>query len=375
MMKVAVNTRMLLKNRLEGIGRFTYEITKRIVEQHPEIEFHFLFDRKFDEQFIFGKNVVPHVIQPPARHPLLWYIWFEWSLNSAMNKIKPDLFLSMDGYLSLNSKVPTHLTIHDLAFEHFPDAIPFLVKKYYQHYVPKFAHHANRIATVSNFSKQDIVAQYKIEEQKIDVVHNAASQYFQPIQELEKQKIKQEFSDGKDFLICVSSIHPRKNIVNLLLGFDEFKKHDDKNIQLLLVGDFMFRKNDVLQTLENLQHKNSIIRTGNLSHEKISKLQAAAMGTLYVSLFEGFGIPIIESMQCGVPVITSDCSSMPEVAADAALLVNPTEINSIAGAIFKLSKDESLRKTLIAKGFQRCKDFSWDKSANDYWKSVEKILV
>ncbi len=373
-MKVAVNTRMLLKNRLEGIGRFTYEITRRIVEQHPEIEFHFLFDRKFDEQFIFGENVVPHVIEPQARHPLLWYLWFEWSINSAMSKIKPDLFLSMDGYLSLASKVPTHLTIHDLAFEHFPDAVPFSVKKYYQHFVPKFAQHASRIATVSNFSKQDIVMQYNIDEQKIDVVYNAASQYFQPIQELEKQKIKREFLNGKEFFICVSSIHPRKNIVNLLLAFDEFKKHDDNNIQLILVGDFMFGKNDVLQTLGNLQHKNSIIRIENLSHEKISKLQAAAIGTLYVSLFEGFGIPIIESMQCGVPVITSDCSSMPEVAADAALLVNPKEINSIADAILKLSKDESLRKTLIAKGFQRCKDFSWDKSANDYWKSVEKIF-
>ncbi len=365
----------MLKDRLEGIGRFTYEITKRIVEQHLEIEFHFLFDRQFDEQFIFAKNVVPHVIEPPARHPLLWYTWFEWSVPILLNKIQPDLLLSMDGYLSLASKVPTHLTIHDLAFEHFPDAVPFLVKKYYQHYVPKFAHNASRIATVSNFSKQDIVTQYKIDKQKIDVVNNAASKYFQPIQEIEKQKIKQEFANGKEFFICVSSIHPRKNIVNLLLAFDEFKKHDDNNIQLILVGDFMFGKNDVLQTLENLQHKNSIIRTGNLSHEKISKLQAAAIGTLYVSLFEGFGIPIIESMQCGVPVITSNCSSMSEVAADAALLVNPREINAIAEAILKLSKDESLRQTLIAKGLERCKDFSWDKSANDYWKSVEQILL
>ena len=365
---------MLLNNRLEGIGRFTFEITKRMVEQHPEIEFHFLFDRKFDEQFIFGKNVVPHVILPPARHPLLWYIWFEWVVPTVLNRIKPDLFLSMDGYLSLASKVPSHLTIHDLAFEHFPKAIPFSVEKYYKHFVPKYAHHAHQIATVSNFSKQDIVQQYNIDETKIDVVYNAASQYFQSINAFEKQKIKEEFSDGKDFFICVSSIHPRKNIVNLLLAFDKFKKCDDNNIQLILVGDFMFGKNEVLQTLENLQHKNSIILTGNLSHEKISKLQASAIGTLYVSLFEGFGIPIIESMQCGVPVITSDCSSMPEVAADAALLVNPKEINLIAEAILKLSKNELLRQTLIAKGFERSKDFSWDKSANHYWSSVEKII-
>lgn len=373
-MRIAINTRMLLKNKMEGIGRFTYEITKRIVEQHPEIEFHFLFDRKFDNEFIFAKNVIPHVIQPPARHPLLWYIWFEYAVAQKLKTIKVDYFLSADGYLSLASDVPTHLTIHDLAFIHFPDAIPFLVNKYYHHFVPKYALQAKQIATVSEFSKQDIITQYHIENKKIDVVYNAASSYFKPISSTEKNIIKKEIANGNDFFICVSSIHPRKNIINLLKAFDEFKKDDQQNIQLVLVGDFMFGKNEVMTVLENLNCKNSIIRTGNLSHEKIGRIQSAAMATLYVSLFEGFGIPIVESMQSGVPIITSNISSMPEVAAHAALLVNPTDIYHISNSMKMIANDEKLRTDLIQKGLIRCQDFSWDLSAKKYWNSVEKMF-
>ena len=100
-MKIAINTRLLLKNRLEGIGRVTYEIVRRLVKAHPEDEFIFCFDRPYDKRFIFGENVIPLVISPPSRHPILWYLWFEHSLPSALKKHQPDVFYSTDGYLSL----------------------------------------------------------------------------------------------------------------------------------------------------------------------------------------------------------------------------------------------------------------------------------
>ena len=154
-MKIAVNTRFLLKDKLEGIGWFTYESVKRMVLAHPEHEFHFLFDRNFSEEFIFAKNVVPHVLFPPARHPFLWYAWFEYAVPSALRKIKPDVFLSTDGYLSLSAKTPQVLVIHDLAFEHFNNHVDWLTLKYYKYFVPKFARGANRIAAVSSFTKAD----------------------------------------------------------------------------------------------------------------------------------------------------------------------------------------------------------------------------
>jgi glycosyltransferase involved in cell wall biosynthesis len=136
----------------------------------------------------------------------------------------------------------------------------------------------------------------------------------------------------------------------------------------------MFADNDIKELLNNLPCKTDIVFTRNLPHHEISKIQAAADATCYVSLFEGFGIPIIESMQCGVPVITSNISSMPEVAADAALLVNPHDMHSIAQGLKTMATNTILKEQLIIKGLQRSKFFNWDLSAINYWKSVEQIF-
>ena len=119
-MKIAVNTRLLLKDKLEGIGWFSYETLKRITTQHPEHQFYFIFDRPFTDEFIFSYNIEPVVIGPPARHPVLWYYWFEFRLPGLLKKINPDIFLSPDGYLSLKSHFKSIAVIHDLNFIHYP---------------------------------------------------------------------------------------------------------------------------------------------------------------------------------------------------------------------------------------------------------------
>ena len=119
-MKIAVNTRLLIKGKLEGIGWFTNETLKRITQQHQDHQFYFLFDRSFDESFIYSDNVNPVVISPQARHPILYYIWFEYSVAKALNKLKPDLFFSPDGYLSLSTHFKSMNVFHDLNFEHIP---------------------------------------------------------------------------------------------------------------------------------------------------------------------------------------------------------------------------------------------------------------
>ena len=129
-MRIAVNTRFLLKNKLEGIGWFTYETVKRLVENHPEHEFYFFFDRPFEEEFIFGKNVHPIVLFPPARHPVLYFIWFEYSVANALKVYKIDVFLSPDNFLTLRTKVPTVLVTHDIAHLHFPEQVNFFDRKY-----------------------------------------------------------------------------------------------------------------------------------------------------------------------------------------------------------------------------------------------------
>ena len=165
-MRVAVNTRLLIENEIEGIGRFSYEILKEICEQNPKIKFDFIFDRPFSKKFLFNKNVTGHVLTPKTRHPIIWYYWFEKKIPKLLNKIKPDVFLSLDGFISLSTKFKQISVIHDINFEHYPKNLPFFHRKFYKFFFSKYAKKANSIITVSKFSKFDIVNTYGISSKK-----------------------------------------------------------------------------------------------------------------------------------------------------------------------------------------------------------------
>jgi len=182
-MIIAVNTRLLLPDKLEGIGRFTSETLKIITSDHPEHQFVFIFDRKYSEEFISSRNIIPVIGFPQARHPFLWYLFFERSVPGIIKKYKADLFLSPDGWLSLSTDVKSIPVIHDLNFFHLPKFIPWYIRKYYHYFFPRFIKKANRIATVSEFSKQDIVNLFNYDPNKIDVVYNGTDEYFKPINE------------------------------------------------------------------------------------------------------------------------------------------------------------------------------------------------
>lgn len=374
-MIIAVNTRFLVKDKLEGIGWFTLETLKKITCQHPEHQFHFLFDRPFSEEFIFSDNITPHILFPPARHPLLWYIWFEHVVAKTLQKIKPDVFLSTDGYLSLKTNVKSIPVIHDIAFEHYPKAISLIARKYYQHYFPLFAKKASRIATVSEFSKNDISEKYAIDKNKIDVVYNGANELYSPISEDEKNNTKTKYSDGKDYFLFIGGLHPRKNVENLFLAYDKFRESSDKNIKLLIIGKKAWGAHTIEQVYETMKYKEDVIFTNGIYNpESLKKIIGSALAMVYVSFFEGFGIPIIEAMYCNTPVITSNVSSMPEVSGSAALLVNPSDVDSIAQSLTKITNDINLRNQLIIKGEKQCRNFSWQKSADKLWECIEKVM-
>lgn len=347
---------------------------QRITRNHPEHQFYFFFDRKFEDEFIFSKNVTPLVLHPQSRHPVLWYWWFEHSVPAALKKVNADLFISTDGFLSLNTDVKTLLVIHDIAFEHFPEHVGMLTRKYLQHYSPLFAKRAQRIATVSEFSKQDIIRTYGIEQAKIDVVGNGAREIYHPKSEPEIAAAKNKFGINGKYFMYAGAIQPRKNLANIFRAFDHFKRKNPGNEKLVVAGRKAWKFKEALEVYESMENKQDVIFTGHLTSEDLASLMAGAMALVYVSLFEGFGIPIIEAMNCGTPVITSKVSSMPEVAGDAALLVQPESVNEIADAMEKISKDEQLRKSLIVKGDLQKQKFSWDKTAAALWNSAEKIL-
>ena len=374
-MKIAVNTRLLVPDKMDGIARFSYETLQLITAAHPEVQFTFIFDRKVDhESFQFPKNVDFVSIGPPARHPILWYIWFEKSLKNYINTNKFDLFLSPEGWVPPKLNCKSLAVMHDLNFEHYPENIIWSHRKYLLHYFPKFAKRATRIATVSKYSKKDIENCYHIPSNQIDVVYNGANDVFKPATRKEKIAFKEEHTSNSDFFIFIGTIHPRKNLEHLLLAFDKFKAGDQNKVKLLVVGNKKWWPKELERTFQSMKFKQEVYFMGRLTDEELSKALASSLALTYLPYFEGFGIPILEAFQAETAVITSTVTSMPEVAADAAILCDPKNVEEIANATQLIASQPEKRAALIEKGKLRKNDFSWQKSADLLWSSIEKTL-
>jgi len=368
--RIAVNTRTLLPNKLGGIGWFTLETLERMTRNHPNDEFFFFFDRKYDEKYLFSDNITPIVVSPPARHPLLFWYWFEKALPPRLAKIQPDLFLSPDGYISLKTKVPTLAVIHDINFHHYPNDFPYLVRRYYNHFFPRFVAHAKRIATVSQFSKQDIHNTYHKELSKIDVVYNGINKLYK----LNCKNVDKQNLTDKPYFLFVSSLSPRKNVEKLFEGFDLFKKRTSNEVQLIIVGDKMFWTTQMEETYSNMSFKDAVIFPDYVEPNELVALYRNALALTFVPYFEGFGIPIIEAMTCNIPVLTANASATKEVAGDAALLVDPFNEKQIAEGMYRLFNEPELRNELIEAGKKQAAKFSWDTTSDLLWNSVEKTV-
>ncbi len=371
---IAVNTRMLLKDRLDGIGWIAYHTLKRIVLEHPEINFIFIFDRAYDKSFIFGPNVTPYVIWPPTRHPLLYILWFQIAIPRLLKKIKPDLFLSIDGLITLGARYKQLSVICDINFFHYPKDLPFAYRTFFNYFFPRYAAQSTRILTISDYCKKDIVDSYHTNPDKIDVMPIGVENTFAPLPEEKQAEVRARHTQGKKYFIFVGSIHPRKNITGLLRAFELFKQKSRSDYKLVLAGSFFWGKKEINKILEGMQYKSDVIFTGRTPDNTLRELLASAFCLTFVSYFEGFGIPLIEAMRCQIPIITSNVTSLPEVAGNAALYIDPFNIEDICRGMMTVYQDEALRNTLVKNGIEQCKKYTWDASAQGLWASIKKTL-
>jgi glycosyltransferase involved in cell wall biosynthesis len=336
---IAVNTRLLMPGKLDGIGWFTFETLRRISKSHPEVHFYFLFDRKYSPEVIFGDNVTPVVLGPPTRHPILWFFWLEFRVASFLRRVKPDIFLSTDGFLPLRSKVPSVQVIHDLNFEHRPGDLPYLARKYYRYFFPRFARKASRIVTVSEYSRRDIINQYDIKEELVDLAYNGVNEQFKALSPEQALEVRNEFTQACPYFIFVGSLHPRKNITNLLKAFQLFKDENKANFKLVLVGEKFFLTSPMEEQLEKMPNKKDVIFTNRLAPDRLNAV-----------------------------------TSLPEIAGDAAIYASPESPGSIRDAMIRIVREKGLREELIEKGRKRGSLFSWDNTASELWDSIEKVI-
>lgn len=362
-MKVGVSARMLLPTGLEGIGRYTFETVCMMAKSHPEVDFILFFDRPFDKRYLPYSNMKGVTIFLPTRLPFLLWIWLEILLPFYLWAYKIDVLYAPDNFLSRSTKVPTLLVCHDIVYFHHPESINKRWLTYYQKNMPLYVTKASKIVSVSQFVKDDLISSLGVNSAKIEVVYNALPNRVETV-------LKSEYIFDFDYFVYIGSIHPRKNIINLIKAFELFKKSNKSSTKLILVGRMAWNTNDIL---ENISGNSDILQLDNVKDDQVYGLIRNSLGLIYVSNFEGFGIPILEGFHCEVPVITSNVTSMPEVAGNAAILVDPTNIEEISKAFYRIATDLEFSQYLVSEGKKRLQTYEWEKSANQIFSSLQHL--
>ena len=259
---------------------------------------------------------------------------------------------------------PTVVTIHDISYEFFPEYFHPLARARMKMLIPGSARRATRVLTGSEFSKREIVDTYRIPEEKISVTHYGVAESFKVISDqAELDRVLQRFGIRQPFILGVGNLQPRKNLQRLLRAYAALRADKAIDFDLVLVGQMAWKAESILEDIDRLGLAGSVSVTGYVSNEELVCLYNRAQIFVYPSLYEGFGLPIIEAMACGTPVITSDVSSLPEVGGDAAIFVNPQDHKAIADAIKRLADDSALREQLREKGLRRASEFTWRRIA------------
>jgi glycosyltransferase involved in cell wall biosynthesis len=369
-MIIAVNAIFFNSANLEGYGHYTVSIFKLLVQQNPNHQFIFVYDRPYSTELITGANVQSITVAPAARHIPAFFYWYNISAALAVKKLKADVWVQPYGFCSLSSSIPQVLVVHDLAFKHFPKHISWMQRWHYSAMTPRFLKKAKRVVTVSEFSKQDIIQSYPQLELAPTVISGAARNGFVPLTWDEKEQVKEAYTEGYEYFLCVGGINPRKNMMHVLKAFSHFKKWHKSNMKLVFVGRLAWQYQDFLEKLKSFKYRNDVVLTGYVEENILQKLTGAAYAALYVTHFEGFGLPIVEAMQSGVPVVVGNNSSMPEVGGDAVMYADATNPENIAAQMQALYRNEKMRENLIQKGIKRAAQYSWDKAAHLFWEEI-----
>jgi glycosyltransferase involved in cell wall biosynthesis len=256
------------------------------------------------------------------------------------------------------------ISVHDLAYRRYPQYYSLRVRLLLSLLVPLSARRAERVVTLSENSKQDIVRECGVSAEKVIVIPAGAPPEFRVVEDSARlEAVKARYDLHKSFVLAVGNLEPRKNLVRLVRAYAALRQSGAISHQLVIVGQAHWQGSVVSREAKELGLAGEVVFTGYVPTDDLVSLYNAATTFVYPSLYEGFGLPILEAMSCGTPVITSNVASMPEVAGEAALLINPRSVEDLAQALGRVLADETLRYELEEKGLHQASQFSWEQTA------------
>lgn len=303
----------------------------------------------------FGENMGNRILRP-RRFWLTARVSLEFLLR------RPDIFLGLGQALPFFHPIKSIIFVYDLAFEYYQNCYPDTFNKLSRQ--TKYAAcHSDKIIAISNSTKDDLIKLYGIPKRKIEVAYPGVDPIFKPQSSKKINKVKEKHNLKKPYFLFVGSLKPIKNIPRIIEGFYKFLKVTNKPYQLVLVGSDFWLDKKIPRYIKKMKLEKEIVNLGYLQRKELPGIYSGAIAFISPSLYEGFGIPLLEAMACSTPVITSNVGSMSEVVDDAGLLVNPENIDEIGKSLIEIVRNRDLRNRLKRRGLERVKKFSWKKFA------------
>jgi alpha-1,3-rhamnosyl/mannosyltransferase len=368
-MRVVLNIDAI-QPRLTGIGRYALELANGLTAHQAVEQLHFFTHGKFSD----GIDKIDNALQQGASakkvewaRKLPGIFWFRrcrheigsWKLRRAIKPLQIDIYHSPN-YIIHRADVPSVATLHDFSFIHYPDFHPKDRVKYFMASLPKTIERATHFITDSEFIRQEFIQIFGVAPSQVTAIPLGINEMFRPATANEIQPVLQKYQlEYGRYCLAVSTVEPRKNFKNLLLAFSELPISLQRQYPLVLVGSRGWLSSELHKKIENLQRQGLLKYLGYVPNEDLCHIYAGARAFAYPSYYEGFGFPVLEAMASGVPVLTSNVSSMPEVAGDAAILINPHDIDEITRGLEKLLSDDVFHREASDKGLAIASRYTW----------------
>lgn len=304
-------------------------------------------------------------------------LWTHLRLSWEMARQPPDVLFVPAHVLPLVHPRLSVVTVHDLGYLYYPGAHRLLDRLYLDLSTRYNARAASRVIAVSQATKDDLVQHYGLEPDKITVVYSGWDETMQPVEdEATIEKVKARYHIRGAYVLYVGTLQPRKNLGHLLEAYAIVRKQAKRGETpgLVIAGRKGWLYDQIFQQVERLGLEGGVIFPGYVPQDDLPALLSGARLFVLPSLYEGFGLPVLEAMACGTPVLCSNVSSLPEVAGDAALLVDPLDVKSMAEAMNRLLQEEGLRTQLVERGYRQARQFSWDRCARETLAVLEDTL-
>jgi glycosyltransferase involved in cell wall biosynthesis len=373
-MLIGIDASRALRARRTGTERYSLEIIRHLLRL-PEAAAHnwrLYADADVDPAlFQTGGDVQVEMCVLPARR-----MWTHRALGPEVLHRPPDaLFIPahvLPFTLPPGRLPPSVVTVHDLGYRHFPQAHTRSQRWYLEASTRWNAANATRVIAISQATARDLQTAYGTPAAKISVIHEAAEGWARAT-DAAQQTAREKYGLARPYALFTGSIQPRKNLERLLDAYARLHAAEPLSWDLALVGGRGWLSDPLYEQTQTLELEERIHFTGYVPDKDLIALLSGARFFAFPSLFEGFGLPVLEAQSVGVPVMTANNSSLPEIAGDAALLVDPTDVDAMADAMLRLSQDEALRQRLIEAGYENVKRFSWTKAAEETLAVLEEV--